>query len=183
LGGTPGLLVLKILDEYANDTRAAYSINQLALSTGKAYPNVHATVAGLLKENILTKEVIGHSHHCRLNLENDTTLLYLSLLQTHRKTEWLRQDRSHISLLKAIDDACGTHNILLVWDQGNDLFIVTATPCSLTSLNGKKITSMTLHTFLEQKELQATIGKHTLIFGHALYTTIMGQARLSEVLR
>ena len=43
-------------------------------------------------------------------------------------------------------------------------------------------TSLPLAAFLHDRELRATVGKHTLLFGHALYASLLKEQRI-EVLR
>ena len=181
--GAPTGLALALLGEFASDIREAKTINQLALSTGKAYANVHAATNVLLKENILTREIVGHSHRCKLNLSNDKTLLYIGLLETIKRDNLLKTDPTTKALLKQIDLVSAQLGILLAWKRKDDLLIVTTThrPDATTLLKNPTIT-VPLAAFLHDNELRSTIGKNTLLFGHALYASLLKEQRM-EVLR
>jgi hypothetical protein len=183
LGGTPTGLALALLSEFAGDLRESKTINQLALSTGKAYANVHAAANVLLNENILTREIVGHSHRCRLNLSNDKTLLYIGLAETIKRDNLLKADPGAKELLHTIDRESGRLGILLAWKRDNDLLIIT-TNSMPDAQHRLKIptTALPLAAFLHDAELRATIGKHTLLFGHALYASLLREQRM-EVLR
>jgi hypothetical protein len=183
VAGTPTGLVLALLGEFASDMRESKSINQLALSCGKAYANVHAAATQLINENILIKETVGHSHRCRLNLSNDKTLLYISLLQTLKRDELLRNDPSVGTLLYALDDHSVRSGILLAWRRDNDLLLITTQGTAPPAI-GIPTTVLPLAAFLNDHALRATIGKHTLLFGHALYASLLRESpRRMEVQR
>ena len=171
--------MLALLSEFASDMRASRTINQLALSTGKAYANTHATTTQLLKEEILLKETVGHSHQCRLNLNNDKTLLYISLLETVKRDELLRKSPEMRLLLSRVDTHSAKLGVLLAWKRENDLLLVTTShqpdPTELFSI---PVSILPLAAFMHDQNLRATIsGKNTLLFGHALYASLLREVR------
>ena len=182
VAGTPTGLVLALLGEFATDMREAKTINQLALSCGKAYANVHAATTLLLSEEILTKETVGHSHRCMLNLSNDKTLLYLSLLQAMKRDALLKSDPSVRQLLATIDSTSGGLGILLAWRRDHDLLLVTTTH-QIPAGFDIPVTVLPLAAFLNDAGLRATIGRHTLLFGHALYASLLKERTMVEVQR
>jgi hypothetical protein len=128
----------------------------------------------LLQEEILVKETIGHSHQCKLNLQNDKTLLYLCLLQTLKRDEFLKSSPDARQLLTTIDEHSASLGILLVWKRDNDLLIITSgQQPNAVELLQQPAAVIPLRTFLHDKQLAATIGKHTLLFGHALYASLL----------
>lgn len=176
VAGTPTGLTLALLGEFASDMRSSRTINQLALSTSKAYANVHATTTALINEGILTKETVGHSHQCKLNLANDKTLIYLSLLETVKRDELLRSSPEARLLLSRIDRESAKHGIILVWQRKDDLLIITTQPVTDEAISAaleRPTLTMPLASFLCDAQLRATIGCHTLLFGHALYTSLL----------
>jgi hypothetical protein len=179
LTNTPSNLVLALLSEFASDIRESRTIHQLALSSGKAYANTHAAATTLLSENILLKETVGHSHHCRLNLNNDKTLLYLSLLETVKRDEMLRKSPETRLLLSKIDANSAKLGILLAWKREQDILIVTTThQTEASDIIGTPTTTIPLAAFLHDYTLRATISaKGTLLFGHALYASLLREVR------
>jgi hypothetical protein len=159
--------------------REPRTINQLARSAGKAYANTHAAATALLNEQILVKETVGHSHQCRLNLSNDKTLLYLSLAEAVKRDELLRQNPEARALLARIDAHSASLGILLAWKREDDLLIVTTSHQDDASERlGTRTTVMPLAAFLHDYNLRATIcGRNTLLFGHALYASLLREVR------
>jgi hypothetical protein len=168
--------VLALLAEFASDMRQAKSINQIALSSGKAYPNVHAAATSLINEGILLKETIGHSHLCRLNLANDKTLIYISLLETMKRDALLLERPEERLLLSKIDSTSAKLGTLLAWRRKNDLLLVTTETRSDTNEMPHFTKMISLSAFLSDEELRSTIsGEGTLLFGHALYVSLLKQ--------
>lgn len=177
-------IVFALLEAFAGDVRRSHTINQLALSSGKPYPNTHATATHLLEEGILRREIVGRGHLCSLNLSNDKTLLYLSLLQARKRDALLKRSLADRKLLPLIDSASARLGILLAWRRTDDLLIITARAPDpgLARAFPLPATAMALKAFLADEELHATVGRHTLLFGHALYATLLRRDRL-EVLQ
>lgn len=174
MAGTPTKLVLALLGEFARDLGQAHTINQLALSTGKAYANIHAAVSRMLNERILTKETVGHSHQCRLNLQNARTSLYLGLLQAKKRDDLLKASPDARRLLREIDRLAAELGILLVWKSPERLLLITGKKRD-ASANFPGSTSLTLKEFLGNKDLVEKIGRDTLLFGHAFYVSTLHQ--------
>jgi len=78
-------LEMDIIGLYDSNLVNLFSINQIAAKLGKKYPYINKKVTSLLKENILKKTVVGRSHLCSLNMENEQTLLMLSMRQLVKK--------------------------------------------------------------------------------------------------
>ena len=156
-------LALTLIEEYAHDLRRALTINQLAKACGKPYPNVHAAVKTLLADGILTKEIVGHAHNCRLDLANPRTAIYLAIAQSRKPRAPLPQ---------------GADGAILVWKRDTDCLLVTPAPAPAAPGTH----AITLDAFLADKELFATIGKHTLLKGHGTYASIL-ETHAREALR
>ena len=82
----------QIIGLYDRDINAAYSINQIAKKLKKKYPYINKKVNMLLQEKILVKVVIGHSHLCSLNLENEQTTVLLTINEIKKKEKLLKKD-------------------------------------------------------------------------------------------
>lgn len=153
----------------------------MARSSGKAYANTHAVATQLLEEHVLTKETIGHSHHCKLNLYNDKTLLYLSLLETIKRDELILQDPTIRELLLRIDNASAQLGVLLAWHRGTHTLLITSshqTSERASELLKFSCTVLPLAAYLHDHELRSTVsGSGTLLFGHALYASLLREVR------
>jgi len=84
---TENQLEMDILSLYDSNLVACFSINQISKSLGKAYPYINKKVTGMLNEQILKKIVIGNSYLCSLNLENEKTVLLLSMLELQKRKD------------------------------------------------------------------------------------------------
>jgi hypothetical protein len=187
VGGTPTNLALALVKEFAGDLRQARTINQLALCTGKAYANTHATATLLLDQGILTKEVVGHSHRCRLNLANDRTLLYLSLVELHKRDELLAHDTTGEvrALIERIDRSSAELGTLLAWKRPSGILLITSHVSEsaidaqrASAMIGMHVSLFPLAAFLHDPNMRMTIARDgTLLFGHALYTSLLREVR------
>jgi len=73
---------LRIVELFRRDVFASYTIREIMKKIKtKSYNWVHTTVKKLRKENILNCEEKGNSTLCSLNLEEENTIKYLSLLE------------------------------------------------------------------------------------------------------
>ncbi|MDD9953416.1 MAG: hypothetical protein OXR66_03705 [Candidatus Woesearchaeota archaeon] len=148
-------LTLRLIAVFAHDLRAAYTIRQLAQNTGTAYANTHKTATKLLNDNILTKETIGHSHNCRINLNNNAALLLLSLVHTdNKKHEWIEKHAKE-------------YNIKLAFERPDGLLIITKDFTRSEAVNARWLT---VKEFL-RSDFFAKPGR--LIHGHTFYPTII----------
>lgn len=62
-----------------------FSINQISKKLNKKYPYINKKVSSLLDMGIMKKIVIGRSHLCSLNLDNEKTRLLLGLNEINKK--------------------------------------------------------------------------------------------------
>jgi hypothetical protein len=77
----------EIIDLYSDNPSSLFSINQIATKLGKKYPYINKKVTILVKNNIFKKTIVGRSHLCSLNLQNDETIYLLILNEIKRKKE------------------------------------------------------------------------------------------------
>ena len=82
----------QIIGLYDRDINAAFSINQIAKKLKKKYPYINKKVNQLIKENILVKTVIGHTHLCSLNLQNERKTVLLTINEIAKKESLLNKD-------------------------------------------------------------------------------------------
>jgi hypothetical protein len=157
-------LAFCIIEELAKDIKKAQTINQIAKRVNKAYPNVYTTTKHLIDLNILRKEIVGKAHLCRLNLDNPTTLLYISLVKAREF-----EQRSNPTIQQKYPQ-----DSLLVWNYENQKIQITHHP---------QTDSLTLADFLNKKNFWDICSKGTLLKGHAHYPTLLQQRIEKEVLK
>jgi hypothetical protein len=75
----------KIIALYDSNLVNLFSINQIARALNKTYPFVNKKVTELLDRSILKKTVVGKSHLCSLNFENEATIHLLLAHQLQKK--------------------------------------------------------------------------------------------------
>lgn len=91
-------LQLKIIELLTNKNE--FTINQIAKKLNESYSFVNRTIKGMIKDNLISKEKIGHSIVCRLNMENDKAKALMILNEVNKKQEFLKKNRE----LKLITD-------------------------------------------------------------------------------
>ena len=161
-------LALTLIDVLAGNLQQPLTINKLAQKAGKAYPNTYNTVQKLLEHNILTKQVVGHSHLCSLNLQNSATVFMIGLVQARKRDELTDETTRQLTTQWKNDP-----NILLVWKRDEEYLIVTKRPTE------SQHPTIELPDLLADKDLWSTLGQHTLLVGQTLYTALLQR----EVLR
>ncbi len=89
---TGNILEQEIIEIYSTNISSSYSINQIATKLGKKYPYINKKVTLLLKNQIFKKIVVGRSHLCSLNLDNDETIYLLILNEIQKKKSFAKNN-------------------------------------------------------------------------------------------
>lgn len=118
----------EIISLYAKDISSLYSINQIAHKLGKKYPYINKKVTLLIKNNIFTKTIIGHSYLCSLNLKNDETVYLLILSEIRKKKAELKQNPALQEVLDYIGKAKSLINLQIVLKSNNRILFVLDKP-------------------------------------------------------
>jgi len=115
------------------------TINQIAKALNESYSFVNRIVNKMIEDNLILKEVIGHSIVCHLNKSNDKTKALTYLIEVNKRDEFLKKNKE-IKLiteeLKLEADATGifgsyakgTHNK----ESDIDIFIITNKKIDMT---------------------------------------------------
>ncbi len=85
-------LEMDIIRLYDSNLVNLFSINQIASKLGKKYPYINKKVTEMLEQGVLNKIVVGKSYLCSLNLDNELTVIMLSLIEMSKKKK-TRQDK------------------------------------------------------------------------------------------
>jgi len=80
-----GKLEKDIIRLYDRNIVNLFSINQIAKLLNKKYPYVNKKVSELIEQRILNRIIVGKSHLCSLNLNNEMTIQYLSLIEIEKR--------------------------------------------------------------------------------------------------
>lgn len=84
----------------------SFSINEIARALKKAYPNIHAKVNSMIERGIFTKQTVGRSNLCTINLESEEAraLLFLNKASnpSHKKTRSTPEIKTIIDRVKKI---------------------------------------------------------------------------------
>jgi predicted nucleotidyltransferase len=81
-------LELKIVDLLTKDVKKGLTINEIAKKSGEYYSFVHRIVNRLAKDGVITKNKVGKSYLCSLNLNNEKTLTLIQLSEIEKKEEF-----------------------------------------------------------------------------------------------
>lgn len=95
---------LQVIELFRNNLLASYTIREIMkkLNT-KSYDWTYNAVKKLEKENILILEQKGHSSLCNINLEEQKTIAYLSLLEELNALDRKIPNLNKIMLLMPLD--------------------------------------------------------------------------------
>jgi hypothetical protein len=169
----------EIISLYAKDISSLYSINQIAHKLDKKYPYINKKVTLLIKNNIFTKTIIGHSYLCSLNLKNEETVYLLILNEIQRKKTELKQNPALQEVLDYIGKAKSLINLQVVLKSNNRIIFVLDKPeekeqfekaIVKQAMGGYKTEIHTKESFLKEmlrtKELHE---KHTILQGYEKY--------------
>jgi hypothetical protein len=111
----------EIIDLYSDNPSSLFSINQIATKLGKKYPYINKKVTILVKNNIFKKTIVGRSHLCSLNLQNDETIYLLILNEIKRKKQTFeaasQKATKILSYSSKIAKASGANLVLKIKDE------------------------------------------------------------------
>jgi predicted nucleotidyltransferase len=91
-------LQLKIIELLAKQPKL--TMNQIAKELNESYSFVNRIINRMITEDLIKKEVIGHSLLCSLNRKNDKTKALIILNEVERKQQFLEKNKE----LKLITD-------------------------------------------------------------------------------
>ena len=84
-------LKLKAIDLLWRNQSKPFTINEMNKVLKKTYSHVNSVVNNLIKEDVIKKEVVGHSFRCSLNKESDKAKALTYLSEVTRKEEYLKK--------------------------------------------------------------------------------------------
>lgn len=84
-------LMQNIISLYDDNIKILYSINQISKKLNKPYPYINKKLKTMISKDIFTKRVIGRSYLCSLNLNNEKTVVLLTLNEINKKRELEKQ--------------------------------------------------------------------------------------------
>ena len=93
-------LVLKIIDILSLNEKL--TINEISIQLKETYSFVNKVINKLINDNIIKKEVVGNSHLCTLNLNNEKTQAYLTLNEIGKKERFIEKNQNIQTLISEI---------------------------------------------------------------------------------
>lgn len=82
--------------------KIAYTIHQISTKLKKAYPYVNKKVNEFIEEGIFKKLVVGRSYLCSLNLENEKTIVLLTIHEIRKKEDFLKKEKAYNYFLDSL---------------------------------------------------------------------------------
>ena len=86
-------LRLKIVELLSRGINRLYSISEIAKHLKAAYSHCNTFVRELEKENVIKIIRIANAHICTLNLNENLTLAYLTLIEYRKAKEWKEKNK------------------------------------------------------------------------------------------
>lgn len=155
-------LALTVVEILARDLEKAHTIRDISLRAKKAYANVHTTTTELINAGILTKQTIGHSHSCSLNMKSDLARTYLALVCELQRIKNVKRSKK---LSQTIDQH--REQILFAFEHDSTLIVVANN--TISGLNARVLRPQE---FLASN-LWATTAP-TILFGGLAYAQLLG---------
>jgi len=166
----------EIIRLYNQEITALYSINQIAVRLGKAYPYINRKVTSLIHSEILNMTVIGRSHLCSVNLKSDETNWLLALNEIRKKEEIEKKDKRIAEIIKTIHNLRKAITIHLAVKVGNRLLFVLENKEDKSILEKSiSLTYFKIQTYTKQEFLQwllvdkDILQNHVILFGYEKY--------------
>ncbi|MFH1174613.1 MAG: hypothetical protein V1725_05740 [archaeon] len=114
-----------IVHVFARDLTRSYSIHQLSKELHKQYPSIHRTATRMIREGILTKNVIGRSFLCSLNFhEPQAALLFAQAELQQRNAFFSARENKNSNLLKTLNLLTKQLPIKLILHVHNSYYVV-----------------------------------------------------------
>ena len=114
-------LDLDIISLYDRNLKSLYSINQISKRLNKRYPYINKKVNLLIQSNILQKVTLGRSHLCTLNLDNEETVILLSLNEIKKKQGFHFKKREALDqLMRSLKDSVSLYCVIALPSQEKD---------------------------------------------------------------
>ena len=112
----------RIIELLSRDLDNFYSISDIAKKLGVAYSHAHLFVKKLVDEKVIGIQKIGNVSVCKLNLSEQITLGYLTLIEYRRTAEWKKKNSHSDKVLEKIEMVKDSVHCILL--KGNKKIIV-----------------------------------------------------------
>lgn len=93
---------LKVLAHMVRDVNKEYSIKQLADQLKRPYVKVHSSIKRLTQKNIIRKRIMGKSHYCRIDYQNNFDIV--CFIEGQRTRKFLAERKAIRILLENIGE-------------------------------------------------------------------------------
>ena len=167
----------EIISVYDKNIYSFYSINQISKKLNKTYPYINKKVSYMIKENILKKYIMGNSYLCSPNLNNEKTVILLTLNEIKKRDILLKKDKSLFNIINSIDSLKKKITIHAVALYNQKLYFV------LENLDDKKIINDSIKfksIFLTKSDFQTSILKGKIINN---YVVLYGFSKFFEFIQ
>lgn len=154
----------EIIQLYDTNLVNLFSINEISKKLNKKYPYINKKVTSLIEEGILNKIVVGRSYLCSLNLQNDKTIILLSLNEINKRCKakmpeietFVSKNNIQFSIISVVKSDDST--IFIVNDLKVRMMIQRAFEDAIV-VNKDEFTSL----LFEDPEI---FRKHVVVYGH-----------------
>jgi predicted nucleotidyltransferase len=117
-----------------------YTINQIAKSLKESYSFVNRTVNKMIEDNLILKEVVGHSIVCQLHKKSDKTKALTYLIEVNRRDDFFKKNKELKLILEEIKVEADAIGIFGSYAKGInnkesdiDIFIISNKKIDMTS--------------------------------------------------
>ncbi|MBU0461838.1 MAG: hypothetical protein KJ574_04605 [Nanoarchaeota archaeon] len=115
-------LELRIIELLSNNPDKLFSIADIAKQLKVAYSHAHMFVSRLIAQQIISKQHVGKTIVCRLNIKQPLTLAKLSEISYKKTFEWSKKDPRAEKIFAKIEQVKeNVHSVML---QNNKIIVV-----------------------------------------------------------
>ena len=115
-------LKYRIIELLSRDPSIFYSISDIAKRLKVAYSHAHTFVKNLVNEKVIKIQKIGNVSVCRLDLTQQQTLAYLSVIESRRTSEWAKKNPQSSKIFERVEQVKdNVHSVLI---KNNRIIII-----------------------------------------------------------
>jgi hypothetical protein len=160
----------ELIELFDKNIKASYTINQISKLLKKPYAYTHGKIKKLVEQNIIKTTSIGNSLLCVLNINDDRSIVLLTLNEIGKKKEFITQEKINSALVENINSIKCDFDIYTVVlnHSSNELFFVIKDNKDISKIkNALVIKKYSCH-FSTLEEFKQTLVKSNLLQNHVV---------------
>ena len=113
-----------IISLYSTDLKAGYTILQISKLLNKAYPYINKKLNEFIASGIITKQNVGKSYLCHLNLASSQAIILLSIAEIRKLEEKSTQEHELEAVLSELKLIRKEFGILCAYETAKEILLI-----------------------------------------------------------